>query len=127
MNSIVSPLVVTFILSYFVSSIFNEIFAMAIETVLCCYIADEEMFPPELRFAENELKHAISHSSNAAIEKGGFTKVQVRTFFMLVLRPTVDFLLFTVQLLLYRCDLRQKIRDCMETLISLYRSFPCSI
>ena len=80
MNSIVSPLVVTFILSYLVSSIFNEIFAMAIETVLCCYIADEEMFPPELRFAENELKHAISHSSNAAIEKGGFTKVQVRTF-----------------------------------------------
>ena len=59
---------------------------MAIETVLCCYIADEEMFPPELRFAENELKHAISHSSNAAIEKGGFTKVKVRTllfFFMI--------------------------------------------
>ena len=59
MNSILSPLVVTFILSYFVSSMFTEIFAMAIETILCCFIADEEMFPPEQRFADGGLKTAI--------------------------------------------------------------------
>jgi choline transporter-like protein 2/4/5 len=59
MNSILNPLVITFILAYFVSSMFNEIFGMAIETILCCYIADEEMFIPEKRFAEGPLKAAI--------------------------------------------------------------------
>lgn len=59
MNSILSPMVVTFILAYFVSSMFTEIFAMAIETILCCFVADEEMFPPEQRFADGGLKSAI--------------------------------------------------------------------
>lgn len=72
MTSIMSPLVITFILAYFVSSMFNEIFGMAIETVLCCYVADEEMFPPENRFAEGELKAVV----NPAIA----TKVQVSLF-----------------------------------------------
>lgn len=34
---------------------FLEIFGMGIETILCCYIADEEMFKVEDRFAEGDL------------------------------------------------------------------------
>lgn len=38
---------------------------MAIETILCCFIADEEMFPPEKRFAEGGLQTAISKTAQA--------------------------------------------------------------
>ncbi len=43
-SGIIAPLVFTFLLAYWVSSMFSEIFAMGIETILFCYIADEEMF-----------------------------------------------------------------------------------
>mmetsp|Transcript_31320 Transcript_31320/g.31860 ORF Transcript_31320/g.31860 Transcript_31320/m.31860 type:complete len:671 (+) Transcript_31320:136-2148(+) len=65
-NGLVVPLLVTFTLSYFVASMFAEIFGMAIETILCCYIADEEMFPPEKRFADGDLKSAIQIQAEKA-------------------------------------------------------------
>jgi hypothetical protein len=34
----------------------RQIFGMAIETILQCYIADEEMFPSEQRYAEGSLQ-----------------------------------------------------------------------
>ena len=37
------------------SQIFNEVFSMAISTVLQCYIADEEMFEPADRSVEGAL------------------------------------------------------------------------
>jgi Plasma-membrane choline transporter len=43
LNGIVAPLVMVWLLAYFVSVMFFEILSMAIETILCCYIADEEM------------------------------------------------------------------------------------
>jgi Plasma-membrane choline transporter len=82
MNSIMSPLVVTFILAYFVASMFSEIFGMAVETILCCYIADEEMFPPENRFAENELKFVMSNPGSKPA-----AKVQVRR--LLIYSPSL--------------------------------------
>lgn len=56
-NGLVLPLVFVFILSYFIGCMYSEIFGMSIETILCCFIADEEMFPAEggLRFAEKGL------------------------------------------------------------------------
>lgn len=71
MNGLVSPLIFTFILAYFVAFMFSEIFGMCIETILCCYIADEEMFAPEKRFADGGLKSAIQKTA-----QGGAT-VQV--------------------------------------------------
>jgi len=65
LNGIMAPLVFCFILAYFVSVMFSEIFGMAIETILCCFIADEEMFPPEKRFAEGGLQTAISKTAQA--------------------------------------------------------------
>jgi len=72
----------TAILAYFVASMFCEIFGMAIETILLCYIADEEMFPPEKRFADGALKTAIaSHGSHnvavAVAAAGSPPQVQV--------------------------------------------------
>ena len=39
---------------------------MAIETVLCCFIADEEMFPADSRFAEGGLKSLLDSAAKSA-------------------------------------------------------------
>jgi hypothetical protein len=67
-SGIVSPLVFTFILSYWVASMFLEIFGMGIETILFCFIADEEMFKPEDRFADAELMTTVQRTAQAAAE-----------------------------------------------------------
>jgi choline transporter-like protein 2/4/5 len=65
-SGIVAPLVFTFILSYWISSMFLEIYGMGIETMLMCFIADEEMFKPEDRFAEAELMSTIQKTAQDA-------------------------------------------------------------
>ena len=64
-TGIVGPLVIVFIISYFVSCVFSEIFGMGIETILYCFIADEEMFPVGSRYAEAELIGTLA-ATNAA-------------------------------------------------------------
>lgn len=44
----------------------TEIFGMGIETILLCFIADEEMFPPENRFAEGSLKQTVQIAAERA-------------------------------------------------------------
>jgi hypothetical protein len=68
-NGIVSPLIFVGILSYYVSLMFSEIFSMSIETILCCYIADEEMFAPAERFADGALKTTLQKTAQAASNK----------------------------------------------------------
>jgi hypothetical protein len=65
-NGIIAPLVFTFILSYWITSMFLEIFGMGIETVLFAFIADEEMFKVEDRFAEAELMTTVQKTAQAA-------------------------------------------------------------
>ena len=48
---------------------------MGIETILFCFIADEEMFKLEDRFAEGELMSTIQKTAQAAAEKA---RIQVR-------------------------------------------------
>lgn len=54
--AIVAPLIFVLILSYFIACMFCEIFGMGITTIMHCFIADEEMFEPDKRFAENGLR-----------------------------------------------------------------------
>ena len=65
-NGIISPMVLCFILSYFVACMFVELFGMCIETILLCYIADEEMFEPAKRFADGDLHESIQDTAAAA-------------------------------------------------------------
>lgn len=67
-NGLIAPLVFVFLLSYWISSMFLEIFAMGIETILCCYIADEEMFKVEDRFVEGELASMFASTTRAVQE-----------------------------------------------------------
>lgn len=65
-NGIIAPIVTVFLLAYFVSCMFNELFGMAIETILLCYVADEEMFKPADRYADGPLQEAVSKTAAGA-------------------------------------------------------------
>jgi len=49
------PALFVFAISWFVADFFLDIYGMAVSTLLQCFIADEEMYPPDQRFAENSL------------------------------------------------------------------------
>jgi hypothetical protein len=66
MSGVISPLIFTGILAYFTSAMFCEIFGMGIQTILLCFIADEEMFPPEKRFADGSLQSAVARTAQSA-------------------------------------------------------------
>lgn len=68
-NGIIAPLVFCFLLAYFISKMFSELFGMGIETILFCFIADEEMFAVENRFASGELMTTIQKTAQAAASK----------------------------------------------------------
>ena len=59
-NYIVAPLVLVWLLAFFVASWFSEVVGMTIDTILFCFVADEEMFPVGQRFAENALADALA-------------------------------------------------------------------
>lgn len=58
-SGLVAPLVLCFLLSYWIACMFLEIFGMGIETILFCFIADEEMFTVEKRYVLIFLCHLL--------------------------------------------------------------------
>jgi len=79
MSGVISPLIFTGILAYFTSAMFCEIFGMGIQTILLCFIADEEMFPPEKRFADGNLQSAVSRTAQAAAQSANTSSKVVPT------------------------------------------------
>jgi hypothetical protein len=77
MSGVISPLIFTGILAYFTGAMFCEIFGMGIQTILLCFIADEEMFPPEKRFADGSLQSAVARTAQAAAEKSATSSSKV--------------------------------------------------
>jgi hypothetical protein len=59
-GGIIAPVFLCFVLAFWVASMFLEIFGMGIETILYCFIADEEMFAVSERFAEKELVGTVA-------------------------------------------------------------------
>jgi len=70
LTGIWAPLFFTFVLSFFTVEMFNEVFGMAIWTILQCFVADEEMFgtadSTTPMFADGSLKDCISTTQKAA-------------------------------------------------------------
>ncbi len=52
---------------------------MGITTIMHCFIADEEMFPPEQRFADGALRSTWQKTVQAATSDGKVRTVQVIT------------------------------------------------
>ena len=55
LNSLLAPTILIGICSYAVSEMFDEVFGMAISTILQCFVADEELHEPDERFASKDL------------------------------------------------------------------------
>lgn len=55
LNSLMAPTLLIAICSYAVSEMFDEVFGMAISTILQCFVTDEEMYEPGNRFAPKDL------------------------------------------------------------------------
>lgn len=56
LNSIVGPTIMTAVLAYYTGKMITGVYGMAITTILQCFVADEELFPPSQQFADNDLK-----------------------------------------------------------------------
>ena len=68
LHSVAGPVVIIFLISYFISDMFMDVLDMGILTVLHCFIADEEMFTNEgERYTDHQLKNYVD-------EHGGETK-----------------------------------------------------
>ena len=81
-GGIIAPVFLCFLLSFWVASMFLEIFGMGIETILYCFIADEEMFAVEERFAGRELVGTLNSAQIAhTLWKARKNKVSFYTFF----------------------------------------------
>mmetsp|Transcript_2504 Transcript_2504/g.5963 ORF Transcript_2504/g.5963 Transcript_2504/m.5963 type:complete len:703 (+) Transcript_2504:182-2290(+) len=53
------PIAMIFIISYFVADMFMDVFDISILCVLHCFIADEEMFDGQARYADGNLKEFV--------------------------------------------------------------------
>mmetsp|Transcript_23063 Transcript_23063/g.47812 ORF Transcript_23063/g.47812 Transcript_23063/m.47812 type:complete len:770 (+) Transcript_23063:37-2346(+) len=66
LNGMWFPILLIILFAYVTAEMFNEVFGMAIWTILQCFVADEEMFPVEERFAEGDLAQTVSKTQKEA-------------------------------------------------------------
>jgi len=69
------PALLVGILAYSVSLAFLEVFGMAISTILQCFVADEELLPPDRRFAEQELSDFVPKNDSPKVAGQGSNQV----------------------------------------------------
>lgn len=62
LHSPIAPTILVVILAWFTANMFCEIFSMAVSALLQAFIADEEMFGPEDRYAAPELQKYIDEN-----------------------------------------------------------------
>lgn len=61
LNSSAGPTIIIFLIGYWVSDYFMDVFDMSITAVLHCFIADEEMFTDQI-YADGDLKKYIDEN-----------------------------------------------------------------
>jgi len=64
LNSVFGVTFFTMCISYFTALKFTETLGMIISTILQCYVADTELFPPDERYAEGSLKASVSSGTD---------------------------------------------------------------
>ncbi len=63
--SVIGPLFFIALAAWFIAGMFMSVYDMGIATILQCFVADEEMFSPDQRYAEGGLKDWVdSHKSD---------------------------------------------------------------
>jgi Plasma-membrane choline transporter len=74
--SLVAPTIFVGVLAYLVAGVFAELFSMTTLTILQCFIADEEMFSPAERYAQNDLKEWLDAHGKKTVGKTGLAVEQ---------------------------------------------------
>lgn len=69
LNFLMVPTVFIALSAYAASEMFNEVFGMAISTILQCFVADEEMFDGDDRFAPISLASTIDSTQQKISRK----------------------------------------------------------
>jgi len=71
LNYIWLPLVFTAIIAFYVAAMFNEVWGMAMSTILQCFCADEEIYKgdKDAMYAGNDLKATVSNSNKGKYAK----------------------------------------------------------
>lgn len=59
LHSLTGPVLLVALIAYYVSGTFMGVFGMAVSTILQCFVADEEMFSGEGRYAEGALRKFV--------------------------------------------------------------------
>ena len=62
LNYLMVPTLLISVVAYACSEAFNEVFGMAISTILQCFVVDEEMYDSEERFAPKSLASTIEQT-----------------------------------------------------------------
>merc|ERR1712150_146299 len=57
LHSLFGPTVLVFFISYYIADMFLDMFEMSSDTILQCFIADEEMFNGESNYADGDLRN----------------------------------------------------------------------
>jgi Plasma-membrane choline transporter len=71
LHSFVGPVIFVGVLAYLVASVYAEMFSMATATLLQCFVADEEMYAPHERYAQNELREWVDVNGAKTQAKAG--------------------------------------------------------
>ena len=73
LNYIWLPLVFTAIIAFYVAAMFNEVWGMAMSTILQCFVADEEIYKKDsdAMFAGDSLKSCVSSSNKGKYKDKG--------------------------------------------------------
>lgn len=59
LHSLIAPTVLIVFLAWYTAGMFCEVWSMAIDTILVCFITDEEVFEPGERYADGDLRSFI--------------------------------------------------------------------
>ena len=63
LNHVAGPLVIVFFISYVLADMFMDVFEVGIAAILHCFVADEEMFSGNARYADGEWSEYINANS----------------------------------------------------------------
>mmetsp|Transcript_3507 Transcript_3507/g.12781 ORF Transcript_3507/g.12781 Transcript_3507/m.12781 type:complete len:678 (-) Transcript_3507:65-2098(-) len=65
LTALYAPLILTFFIAYYIATMFNEVWGMAMATILQCFIADEEMYSgdKDAMYAGASLKSCVDNAN----------------------------------------------------------------
>ncbi|CAM9112251.1 unnamed protein product [Discosporangium mesarthrocarpum] len=68
LHTLAGPTLLVVVIAFLTAKLFTEVYGTAITTILQCFIADEEMFPPSQRYAQHDLREWVDQHGGGVSE-----------------------------------------------------------